>query len=185
MVCCVRVPVLSDVSSRYTWTRVGASLKSCNLRAASCEGDAAAGISIAGGQESGTSGHTLGHRNAGPGSRVWGTVLTRFRLIWRDALALLLVLGDRRTPAQARLAALLALMYALSPVDLLPDLAPLLGVVDDALIVPTVLALAARRLPAPVLQQAQARAARLPWLLPLCLLVLVGTGALLWTLLGA
>ncbi|GGK28081.1 hypothetical protein GCM10008955_22310 [Deinococcus malanensis] len=112
-------------------------------------------------------------------------MLTRFRLIWRDALALLLALGDRRTPAQARLAALLALVYAVSPVDLLPDLAPLLGVVDDALIVPTVLALAARRLPAPVLQQAQARAARLPWVLPLGLLVLLGTGVLLWTLLGA
>lgn len=113
--------------------------------------------------------------------------MTRVRLFWRDALALLLAVGDRRTPARARLAAGLALLYALSPLDLLPDALPLLGVGDDLLIVPTILALAARGLPAPVLADARARSAglqkRLPWLLPLLVAgLVVGVGLLGWAL---
>lgn len=114
--------------------------------------------------------------------------MARLRLFWRDALALLFAVGDRRTPAGARAAALLALAYALSPVDLLPDVIPLAGWGDDLLVVPTILALAARGLPAPVLADARARSAglgrRLPWLLPLLgLLVLVAVGLLVWGLL--
>ena len=90
--------------------------------------------------------------------------------MWRDALALLFALNDRRTPTGAKLLAALALSYALLPLDLLPDLTPVLGVADDILIVPTLLALAARTLPAPVLAQAQTRSLgvqrRLPWLIP-------------------
>ncbi|EYB67373.1 hypothetical protein DEIPH_ctg043orf0002 [Deinococcus phoenicis] len=114
-------------------------------------------------------------------------MILRLRTFWRDALALLFAVGDRRTPGRARLAALLALAYALSPVDLLPDVIPLAGWGDDLLIVPTILALAARGLPAPVLADARARSAglqrRLPWLLPLLgLLAVVGVGLLLWGL---
>ncbi|GGN34794.1 YkvA family protein [Deinococcus daejeonensis] len=90
--------------------------------------------------------------------------------MWRDALALLFALGDPRTPLGAKLMAALALAYALLPMDILPDLTPILGVADDILIVPTLLALAARTLPAPVLTQAQTRSLalqrRLPWLIP-------------------
>ncbi|WP_027460275.1 DUF1232 domain-containing protein [Deinococcus murrayi] len=112
----------------------------------------------------------------------------RLRRIWRDALTLLLALRDRRTPLRARLAALAALAYALSPVDLLPDALPLLGVGDDLVVVPTVLALAARGLPPAVLADARARSAalgqRLPWLLPaLGLLFLAGVAGLGWALL--
>ncbi|BDP40323.1 hypothetical protein DAETH_02920 [Deinococcus aetherius] len=113
---------------------------------------------------------------------------SRLRLFWRDALALLFAVGDRRTPGRVRLAALLALAYALSPVDLLPDLTPVLGVGDDLIVVPTILALAARGLPAPVLADARARSLglqrRLPWVLPvLGGSVLVGMGLLGWALL--
>lgn len=117
-------------------------------------------------------------------------MIARLRLFWRDALALLFAVGDRRTPTRARLAALLALAYALSPVDLLPDVVPLAGWGDDLLVVPTILALAARGLPAPVLADARIRSTllqrRLPWLLPLLgLLALAGAGLLLWGLLHA
>ncbi|GAA5513716.1 hypothetical protein Dcar01_02461 [Deinococcus carri] len=105
--------------------------------------------------------------------------MARLRLFWRDALALLFAVGDRRTPAGARAAALLALAYALSPVDLLPDVIPLAGWGDDLLVVPTILALAARGLPAPVLADARARSAGLG------LLVLVAVGLLGWGLLRA
>ena len=102
--------------------------------------------------------------------------LGRFRGIWRDALALMLSLTDRRTNLQAKVIAALALLYALSPIDLIPDGIPLLGVTDDLLIVPAVLAYAARHLPAPVLLEARGRVARLPRLWPSALggLLLVG-----------
>ena len=114
-------------------------------------------------------------------------MIARVRFIWRDALALLYAIRDRRTPGRARGAAALALLYALSSVDLLPDVAPLLGWGDDVVIVPTILALAARSLPVPVLADARARSARLgrrlPWLLPALGTVLVlGVAALVWGL---
>ena len=71
-------------------------------------------------------------------------VPSRLRSVWRDALSLLLALGDRRTPASARLVAALALLYTVSPIDLLPDSIPFVGYGDDLLIVPALLAFAAR-----------------------------------------
>ncbi|OOV14554.1 DUF1232 domain-containing protein [Deinococcus sp. LM3] len=115
-------------------------------------------------------------------------MIARIRSSWRDSLALLFALGDRRTPAGAKLMAALAVAYALLPLDLLPDLTPVLGLADDVLIVPTLLALAARTLPEPVLTEARGRSLRvqrrLPWLIPtliavLLLLMTLG-GWLLW-----
>ncbi|THF88953.1 DUF1232 domain-containing protein [Deinococcus sp. KSM4-11] len=112
-------------------------------------------------------------------------MLARLRPIWRDALALLYAVRDRRTPDRAKWIAAGALLYALSPVDLLPDGVPLLGLGDDLVIVPALLAFAARGLPAPVLADARLRSARLgrqvPWLLPTLVGPLVLGGVLvLW-----
>lgn len=115
-------------------------------------------------------------------------MLTRLRSTWRDALALLFALRDPRTPAGSRGLALIALIYAVSPIDLLPDTLPGLGIMDDILIVPTLLALAARQLPPQVLTQARGRsaflAARAPYLIVGAALVAVGLlwglGSLLW-----
>jgi uncharacterized membrane protein YkvA (DUF1232 family) len=111
-------------------------------------------------------------------------MIARVRSVWRDAVTLLFALRDKRTPLNARLVALLALIYALSPIDLLPDAIPGLGVADDVLVVPSLLALASQFLPSPVLARARLSSAqfsrRLPWLLPL-----IGLGlALLVGLLG-
>ncbi|GHF39827.1 uncharacterized membrane protein YkvA (DUF1232 family) [Deinococcus metalli] len=119
---------------------------------------------------------------------IFSPVLTRLRPIWRDALALLYAVRDRRTPDRARWIAAGALLYALSPVDLLPDGVPLLGMGDDLVIVPALLAYAARGLPAPVLADARARSARLsrqvPWLLPALVgLLVVGAVLAVWGLL--
>ncbi len=108
--------------------------------------------------------------------------LGRFQSVWQDALALLLSLTDKRTNLQAKVIAALALLYALSPIDLIPDGIPLLGVTDDLLIVPAVLAYAARRLPTPVLLQARGRVARLPWLWPSVLGGLLLVGVLIYAL---
>ncbi|MFK7601102.1 YkvA family protein [Deinococcus sp. SM5_A1] len=114
-------------------------------------------------------------------------MITRLKPIWRDALALLFAVWDARTPMTARLGALLALAYALSPIDLIPDAIPVVGLGDDLLVVPAILALAARSLPAPVLFSARARSAalqrRLPWLLPaLGASLILGLVLLIWGL---
>lgn len=67
---------------------------------------------------------------------------------------------DPRTPWALRLLAMLVAAYALSPVDLVPDFIPVLGYLDDLLLVPLGLALVLRLLPPPVLADARAQAER-------------------------
>lgn len=54
------------------------------------------------------------------------------------------------TPWAAKLVAALVLAYALSPIDLIPDFIPVLGLVDDLIIVPAGIYLALKLIPAPV-----------------------------------
>lgn len=65
----------------------------------------------------------------------------------RDLLALHLALGDPRVPWYAKLLAGAAIAYALSPIDLIPDAIPVLGLLDDLILVPLALWLALRMLP--------------------------------------
>ncbi|MBL8589001.1 MAG: DUF1232 domain-containing protein [Methylobacteriaceae bacterium] len=58
------------------------------------------------------------------------------RAIRRDALAVYLAARDPRTPWPVRLLALCVAAYAFSPIDLVPDFIPVLGLLDDLLIVP-------------------------------------------------
>lgn len=72
---------------------------------------------------------------------------------------------DPRLPWAARLLALAVVAYALSPIDLIPDFIPVLGLLDDLLIVPLGLALVLRLTPPAVLDAARRRVAaagRLP-----------------------
>lgn len=90
----------------------------------------------------------------------------RLRLFARrlkaDLLALSLAARDPRTPWLVRAVALLVLAYALSPIDLIPDPIPVLGQLDDLLLVPAGLWLALRLVPPAVLAEARAEAARQP-----------------------
>src|ERR671930_464147 len=81
------------------------------------------------------------------------------RKLKRDAYALYYVVRDRRTPWYARAVAAAVVAYALSPFDLIPDFVPVLGYLDDLVIVPLGIALALRMVPAPVLMECRARAA--------------------------
>ena len=56
--------------------------------------------------------------------------------IKRDAHAIYLAARDRRVPWYAKALAFLVAGYALSPIDLIPDFIPILGYVDDLVIVP-------------------------------------------------
>ena len=83
------------------------------------------------------------------------------RALKRDVLVVYLAARDPRTPWALRLLALAVAAYALSPIDLVPDFIPVLGYLDDLLIVPLGLALVLRLLPPPVLLAARQRAARM------------------------
>ena len=64
-----------------------------------------------------------------------------------DVPAVFLTLKDKRTPVLAKLFAALTVAYALSPVDLVPDFIPVLGYLDDVIILPALVALTVRFIP--------------------------------------
>lgn len=74
-----------------------------------------------------------------------------------EAAALALAARDPRVGWPARVVLFLTVAYALSPVDLIPDVIPVLGYADDLLIVPLGLLLARRLVPAEVLVDCRAR----------------------------
>ncbi|MFC3673905.1 MULTISPECIES: YkvA family protein [Alphaproteobacteria] len=65
----------------------------------------------------------------------------------RDVLALWLAAQDARTPTLAKIVAAAVAAYALSPIDLIPDFVPVLGYLDDVVIVPLGILLAVRLVP--------------------------------------
>jgi uncharacterized membrane protein YkvA (DUF1232 family) len=75
-----------------------------------------------------------------------------------ETYALYLAYRDPRTPWYARVWAGLVLAYAFSPLDLIPDFIPLLGYLDDLLLVPAGIALALRLIPPEVLAESRAKA---------------------------
>ena len=70
------------------------------------------------------------------------------RALKRDVVTLWLAARDPRTPLLAKLVAGLVAAYALSPIDLIPDFIPVLGYLDDLLLVPGGIWLAVRLIPA-------------------------------------
>lgn len=75
------------------------------------------------------------------------------RSIKRDVVALWLAARDPRTPWVAKAVAAMVAAYALSPVDLIPDFIPVLGYLDDLLIVPFGILLAVRLIPPPLMAE--------------------------------
>lgn len=66
---------------------------------------------------------------------------------------------DPRTPLFVRMLAILVAAYALSPIDLIPDFIPVIGYLDDLILLPLGIALIVRLTPPEVIQAAQAQAA--------------------------
>lgn len=80
------------------------------------------------------------------------------RTLKRDIVALWLAARDSRTPLLAKIVAGCVAAYALSPVDLIPDFIPVLGYLDDLLLVPAGLWLAIRLIPPPLMAEFRERA---------------------------
>lgn len=100
----------------------------------------------------------------------------------RDIHALWFAARDPRTPALARWLAVGVAAYAISPIDLIPDFIPVLGYLDDLILVPLGLWFALRLIPEEVMAECRLRAqaaARRPVSYPAALVVLV-----IWVLLA-
>jgi uncharacterized membrane protein YkvA (DUF1232 family) len=80
------------------------------------------------------------------------------RAIKRDVLAIYLAAKDPRTPWPARLLALCVVAYALSPIDLIPDFIPVLGHLDDLVILPLGILLVRHLIPPDILAEHRAAA---------------------------
>jgi uncharacterized membrane protein YkvA (DUF1232 family) len=78
----------------------------------------------------------------------------------RDVVALWIAAHDSRVPWYAKLIAGAVAAYALSPIDLIPDFIPVLGYLDDLIIVPLGILLAIRLIPAGLMQEFREEATR-------------------------
>ena len=80
----------------------------------------------------------------------------------REVHAVFIAARDPRTPWTARILAACVLAYALSPIDLIPDFIPVLGQLDDLLLVPLGLWLCLKLIPPEVMAEAREKAAAAP-----------------------
>lgn len=82
------------------------------------------------------------------------------RNLKRDVMALFFAAKDPRVPWYAKVVAGCVAAYALSPIDLIPDFIPVLGYLDDLILVPLGIALAVRLIPPDLLAEHRLKAAQ-------------------------
>jgi uncharacterized membrane protein YkvA (DUF1232 family) len=85
----------------------------------------------------------------------------RTRRLKAEIHALYLAYRDPRVPWYARLFAAGVVAYAISPIDLIPDFIPVLGYLDDLILVPLGIVLALRMIPSEVMAECRERAKEL------------------------
>lgn len=86
-------------------------------------------------------------------SSLLGELRSWARRMKRDIVALWIAARDPRTPLLAKLVAGAIAAYALSPIDLIPDFIPVLGYLDDLLIVPAGILLAVALIPPALMEE--------------------------------
>ena len=88
----------------------------------------------------------------------------RLSLFWTlfrgDARELWFALRHPQAPGWLKIGTALIVFYVLSPIDLIPDVLPLIGVVDDIVLVPLAIRWLLKRLPADIAQASAERRAR-------------------------
>ena len=82
----------------------------------------------------------------------------RARALKAETFALYLAARDPRTPWYAKVLVAAIVAYALSPIDLIPDFVPVLGYVDDLVLIPIGIALALKLIPIHIMAECRARA---------------------------
>ena len=88
----------------------------------------------------------------------WQSIKAWAHALKRDAIAVYFAARDARTPWYARLLALAIAAYAISPIDLIPDFIPVLGYLDEVILLPAALWLVIRMVPAAVMEAARQQA---------------------------
>ena len=89
------------------------------------------------------------------------TLKERAQSLKRDIPAVFLALKDKDTPISAKVLAGITVCYALSPVDLIPDFIPVLGYLDDLILLPALVALTVKLIPGEVWERNRARSEHL------------------------
>lgn len=84
------------------------------------------------------------------------------RRLKADVVALWFCYRHPQTPIAAKALAVLVVAYAFSPIDLIPDFIPVLGLIDDAILLPIGIWLTLKLIPPPVLAECRTQAAQ--WL---------------------
>lgn len=77
----------------------------------------------------------------------------RAKKLKTDIPALFLALKDKDTPIVAKIFAGITVAYALSPIDLIPDFIPVLGYLDDIILLPALVAVTIKLIPGEVLER--------------------------------
>ena len=77
----------------------------------------------------------------------------RAKKLTTDIPALVLAFKDKETPSLAKIFAAITVAYALSPIDLIPDFVPVLGYLDDVILLPILVALTLRFIPKDVIER--------------------------------
>ena len=93
---------------------------------------------------------------------MWKRVSMIWLVVKGDAKRLWYALGHPQSPGWLKAGTALVLLYLVSPIDLIPDVVPIFGVVDDLVVVPMAIRWLLNRLPANIREHAEARAAGKP-----------------------
>jgi uncharacterized membrane protein YkvA (DUF1232 family) len=99
---------------------------------------------------------TVANRGSTTVLEIWRA---KVKAVKREVVAIALAARDPRTPWAARVLILAIVAYAASPIDLIPDFIPVLGFLDELLLLPAALYLAIRMIPAEAMADARVRAA--------------------------
>ncbi|HMM46602.1 MAG TPA: YkvA family protein [Thiobacillaceae bacterium] len=91
---------------------------------------------------------------------IFESMRTWARQIKRDSVTLWFASRHPDAPWLPKAICIIAVAYALSPIDLVPDFIPVLGYVDDVILLPALLWLAVRLMPAPIIEASRANADR-------------------------
>lgn len=89
---------------------------------------------------------------------IWNRLKIWARRMKRDTMALYLARKDPRVPRLAKVMAMATAAYALSPIDLIPDFIPILGYLDDLIVLPLFIYLTIRLIPPDIMVELRAQA---------------------------
>lgn len=90
------------------------------------------------------------------------TLKERARQLKADIPAVYLAIKDPATPWLAKVLALVTIAYALSPIDLIPDFIPVLGYLDDIILLPFLIALTIKLIPQNIWEKSRKQASSRP-----------------------